>query len=96
MTDDRNHDRNAKEAAKERERKLHVTVPSPGNSADHYGDEDRYVDENLRTLQNIGGGGPPRKADLGSMPGFPRIVGYFVIYAVPLLFLILILISYLK
>lgn len=38
-----------------------------------------YIDPHLSELQNITSGGPPKKADLHSMPRAVRYFGYFFI-----------------
>jgi hypothetical protein len=44
-----------------------------------------YVDENLRSIQNIESGGPMRKIDLNSMPRPLRIFGYCFVTALVLM-----------
>lgn len=55
-----------------------------------------YVDEQLRPLQQIEGGGGPKKVYLKSMPKPVRYFGYFFLFIVPLLMIALVIISFLK
>ncbi|MBO7744363.1 hypothetical protein I8J29_09170 [Paenibacillus sp. MWE-103] len=41
-----------------------------------YRSDEGYVDENLRQMQNIEGGGPPKKMILNTLPRPLRILGY--------------------
>ncbi|SFJ16975.1 hypothetical protein SAMN02799624_03567 [Paenibacillus sp. UNC496MF] len=42
-----------------------------------YRSDEGYVDENLRQMQNIEGGGPPKKIILNTLPRPLRILWYF-------------------
>ncbi|NGM80848.1 hypothetical protein G5B47_00325 [Paenibacillus sp. 7124] len=55
-----------------------------------------YVDEQLRPMQRIEGGGGPKKVYLQNMPKPVRYFGYFFVFGVPILLITLIIISYLK
>lgn len=74
----------------------HSTVQPPKRAEVPFAHEDFYVDEQLRPLQNITGNGPVRKVELNQLPGPARLVGYFLKYVLPVLFLIIIVISWLK
>ncbi|SFE60385.1 hypothetical protein SAMN05216378_3694 [Paenibacillus catalpae] len=58
--------------------------------------DDNYVDENLRSIQNIEGGGPLRKVDLHSMPRPLRILGYFLFSIILLMGASVVLISFIR
>lgn len=47
-------------------------------------------------MQQIEAGGPPKKVDLQSLPVPIRYIGYCIVFGIPLLFLTLIIISFLK
>lgn len=46
-----------------------------------------YIDEQLLPQQIIEGGGPPQRADLNSLPGTVKYIGYIIVYGIPVLFL---------
>ncbi|WP_317979650.1 hypothetical protein [Paenibacillus glycanilyticus] len=58
--------------------------------------DDNYVDENLRSIQNIEGGGPLKKVDLRSMPRPLRILGYFLFSIIVLMGASVVLISFIR
>ncbi|MGZ9586993.1 hypothetical protein [Paenibacillus marinisediminis] len=49
--------------------------------------EQGYVDENLRSIQNVEGGGLFKKVDLKAMPSPLRVFGY-VFYTIAILMLL--------
>ncbi|MNL65195.1 hypothetical protein D3C87_1894930 [compost metagenome] len=55
-----------------------------------------YIDDQLLPQQQIEAGGPPRRVDLDSQPAPIRYIGYAVMYGIPALFLVLIIISFIK
>ncbi|QWU16460.1 hypothetical protein SAMN04487895_10770 [Paenibacillus sophorae] len=55
-----------------------------------------YVDEQLRPMQQIEGGGGPKKVYLQNMPKPVRYFGYFFVIGVPILLLALVIISFFK
>ena len=52
---------------------IHETQPEK----EHLYNNDNYVDENLRSMQIIEGGGPIKKINLNTMPRPLKIFGYF-------------------
>ena len=70
----------------ETERKIEVIMDS--HSA--------YQDEQVRSIQQIEAGGPPKKVDLESLPGPLKYVGYCIVFGIPILFLVLIIVSFIK
>lgn len=59
-------------------------------------EETRYVDDPLLPMQRIEGGGGPKRVHFDSMPAPVRYLGYFFVFIVPVLFVILIIISFIK
>lgn len=55
-----------------------------------------YIDDQLLPQQLIEGGGPPRRVALSNLPAPVRYIGYAITYGIPLLFLALIIISFIK
>ncbi|WP_223066644.1 hypothetical protein [Paenibacillus caui] len=58
--------------------------------------QEGYVDEHLRPLQQIEGGGGPKKINLESMPKPTRYLGYIFLYIIPVLLIILVMISFIR
>ncbi|MNH93087.1 hypothetical protein D3C87_1213250 [compost metagenome] len=56
--------------------------------------ESDFEHEPINNLQHIEGGGPPRKVYLNELPRLIRYFGYFLLYIIPLLFIILIIFSF--
>lgn len=56
--------------------------------------EEHYVDENLRSIQTIAGGGPPKIADLKAMPLMVRMFGYVIIAIIVLMGLTAVAVSF--
>jgi hypothetical protein len=52
---------------------IHETQPEKENLYNN----DNYVDENLRSIQNIEGRGPMKKIDLNALPRPLKVFGYF-------------------
>ncbi|MGO4185353.1 hypothetical protein AB4Z45_02865 [Paenibacillus sp. MCAF9] len=63
---------------------------------EHSYSDDNYVDENLRSIQSIEGGGPMKKIDLNSMPGPLKIFSYFVFSILVLMGAVVVLISFIR
>lgn len=57
---------------------------------------DNFVDEDLRSIQNIQGGGPIKKIDLNTMPRPLKIFGYFFFSILVLFGAATVLISFLR
>lgn len=55
-----------------------------------------YIDDHLLPLQQIEAGGPPRRVDLHSLPAPIRYIFYAMMYGIPVLFLALIIVSFIK
>lgn len=58
--------------------RIHETQKTP---PDYAQDEQTVVNEDLLPLQNIEGGGPPRKVYLNTLPRPIRFFGYFLMCA---------------
>ncbi|CAM3373560.1 Amino acid transporter [Paenibacillus lupini] len=71
---------------------IHETHPEK----EHLYSNDNYVDENLRSIQNIEGGGPLRKVDLNSMPRPLRILGYLLFSIIVLMGASVLLVSFIR
>lgn len=63
---------------------------------EHLYSNDNYVDENLRSIQSIEGGGPMKKIDLNSLPRPLKIFGYFVFSIIVLMGAVAVLISFIR
>lgn len=59
-------------------------------------EEYRYIDEELKPMQQIEGGGGPKKVHLQSMPKPIRYFGYFFVFIVPILLISLVIISFIR
>lgn len=57
---------------------------------------DNFVDEDLRSIQNIEGGGPIKKIDLNTMPRPLKIFGYFFFSILVIFGAATVLISFLR
>ncbi|CAH1195993.1 hypothetical protein PAECIP111892_02142 [Paenibacillus auburnensis] len=55
-----------------------------------------YIDDQLLPQQKIEAGGPPRRVDLDTLPAPIRYIGYAVMFGIPVLFLVLIIVSFIK
>lgn len=71
---------------------IHKTQPEK----EHSYSDDNYVDENLRSIQSIEGGGPMKKIDLNSMPRPLKIFSYFVFSILVLMGAVVVLISFIR
>ncbi|OZB90882.1 hypothetical protein [Paenibacillus sp. XY044] len=73
---------------------VHESQPASETAAtlDHEG----YTGEQLRSIQNIEGGGPPKRANMDQLPAPIRYFGYFFMSAIALFVVISILISIFK
>ncbi|MGO4698947.1 hypothetical protein AB4Z50_32330 [Paenibacillus sp. 2TAB26] len=71
---------------------IHETQPEK----EHSYSNDNYVDENLRSIQSVEGGGPMKKIDLNSMPRPLKIFGYFVFLILVLMGAVAVLISFIR
>lgn len=72
--------------------KIHETQPEKEHLHSNY----NYLDENLRSIQSIEGGGPMKKIDLNSMPRPLKIFGYFVFSILVLMVAVAVLISFIR
>jgi hypothetical protein len=77
------------------EKNIHETQPEKLKTGDVFSNVN-YIDENLRSIQQIEGGGPIRKVDLRTMPRPLRIFGYFFISVIVLMGAAAILISFFR
>lgn len=59
-------------------------------------EQEQYVDEQLKPMQQIEGGGVPKRVNLKSMPKPIRWLGYFFIYGVAIIILATVIISFLR
>lgn len=75
------------------EQKTHETQSTDKNIIEQ---KSTYIDEQLNPMQQIEAGGPPKKVDLQSLPVPLRYIGYCIVFGIPLLFLTLIIVSFLK
>ncbi|KRE47780.1 hypothetical protein [Paenibacillus sp. Soil522] len=71
---------------------IHETQPEK----EHLYNNDNYVDENLRSIQNIEGGGPLKKIDLNTMPRPLKVFGYFLFSILMLMGAAAVLISFIR
>ena len=78
----------SKEPSKIHETERKMEVPIDSNSS--------FQDEQIRLIQQIEAGGPPKKLNLNSLPGPLKYVGYAIVFGIPVLFLILIIVSFIK
>ncbi|WP_337102870.1 hypothetical protein [Paenibacillus sp. YIM B09110] len=74
---------------------IHETQPEKVQTGDVIPNV-HYVDENLRSIQQIEGGGPIRKVDLGTLPRPLRIFGYFFISVIVLMGAAVVVISFVR
>ncbi|KGE18087.1 hypothetical protein [Paenibacillus wynnii] len=79
---------NSKDSYKIHETERKMEVPVDSNSG--------YKDEKIRLIQQIESGGLPKKIDLNHLPGPLKYVGYAIVFGIPVLFLILIVVSFIK
>ncbi|MGG4034309.1 hypothetical protein ABEV74_11500 [Paenibacillus cisolokensis] len=76
---------------KENEYKIHESQPETERH-----EQQNYVDENLLPMQQIEGGGPPKKIDLKSMPRPLRIFGYFFMGTIILMVLLSLFVTFFR
>ncbi|MFC4778862.1 hypothetical protein ACFO9Q_18865 [Paenibacillus sp. GCM10023252] len=76
-----------------RQEDMHETQPSEQVV---HGINDHYVDEQLRAMQNIEGGGPPRRVIWEQLPKPLRVFGYCFIGFMLLMTALLLLSSFLQ
>ncbi len=74
------------------ENNIHETQPEK----EHLYNNDNYVDENLRSIQNIEGGGPMKRIDLNILPRPLKIFGYFFLTILVLMGAVAVLISFIR
>ncbi|UYO06842.1 hypothetical protein [Paenibacillus sp. PSB04] len=73
---------------------VHETQPASETAATL--DHESYVDEQLRNIQTIESGGPPKKVNMDQLPAPIRYFGYFFMSGIALFAVISILISIFK
>lgn len=71
---------------------IHETQPEKGKLYHN----DNYVDENLRSIQNIEAGGPMKKIDLNTVPRPLRVFGYVFFSILVLMGVATVLISFFR
>lgn len=73
-------------------KKIHETKPETVRVES----EAEYVNPSLLEMQQIEGGGSPKKADLGSMPSPIRYFGYFFFASATLMLIVGLWIQFMK
>lgn len=76
--------------------RINTALKNEGRIEQNDQEDQYYVDEQLRPMQQIEGGGGPKKVNLQSMPKPVRYFGYFFVIGVPILLLVLVIISFFK
>ncbi|MGO4537647.1 hypothetical protein [Paenibacillus sp. 2TAB19] len=77
------------------EKNIHETQSEKQETRDVFSNVND-IDENLRSIQQIEGGGPIRKVDLRTMPRPLRIFGYFFISVIVLMGAAVVVISFVR
>jgi hypothetical protein len=71
---------------------IHETQPEK----EHLSSNDDYIDDNLRSIQNIEGGGLIKRIHMNSMPRPIRFFGYFVFSSLVLMGVFAVLIKFIR